>query len=114
MVKICNKLKVPGEFITSDIRKVASEVIPESDVIIMNNVFEYFLEPQDELDCWKTIFEFSKKGQVFVMVPSLEDVFERLEGNCARIKDSIIHGISKKIKKVNENEDFDIHIYEVV
>jgi hypothetical protein len=111
MIKIAQKLKVPGEFITADIRKCASKHVPESDVIIMNNVFEYFMEPKEELDCWKTIFEFSKKGQLFVMVPGLEDTFERLEGNLCR--NSVIHDITRKVRKVGGDDEKDIHIYVV-
>jgi len=111
MVKICHKLKVPGEFITADIRKCASKVVPESDVIIMNNVFEYFMEAKEELDCWKTIFEFSKKGQLFVMVPGLEDTFERLEGSLCR--NSVIHDITRKVRKVGGDDEKDIHVYVV-
>jgi len=111
MVKICQKLKVPGEFKTADIRTCASEVVQESDVIIMNNVFEYFMEAKDELDCWQTIFEFSKKGQLFVMVPGLEDTFERLEGGSCR--NSVIHDITRKVRKIGGDDDKDIHIYVV-
>ena len=76
MTEISKKLGVPGEIITSDIRNVADKVVPESDVVIMNNVFEFFMEPEEELECWSRIFEFAKKGQIFVMVPALEQVFD--------------------------------------
>ena len=113
MTEISKKLGVPGEIITSDIRNVADKVVPESDVVIMNNVFEFFMEPEEELECWSRIFEFAKKGQIFVMVPALEQVFDRLEGDILDENKSVIHGISERLTVVDVSHDFDIHVYRV-
>lgn len=55
-------------------------LISNADVLVMNNVFEFFLEPQHQLRCWRFITEnFRRKGSLLVTVPSLTESFHQLQ-----------------------------------
>jgi len=108
MVNYSNKLKVPGQITQADIRKCAEDLVPQSDVILMNNVFEYFMSPEDELECWRKIFEHAKKGQTFALVPSFSSVVDRLEQN------PVLLEIQTRLKLTQSDDDIDLFIYTVV
>ncbi|KAM4724494.1 uncharacterized protein FYW61_014906 isoform 2-T7 [Anableps anableps] len=51
-----------------------------TDVLIMNNVFEYFMEPSEQIRAWKFIMQaFRKRGSLLVTVPSLQDSLDALQ-----------------------------------
>ncbi|XP_062973875.1 uncharacterized protein LOC134392993 [Elgaria multicarinata webbii] len=57
-----------------------SSLLQNADVIIMNNVFEYFLERSEQARTWKFISQnVRKKGSLLVTVPSLEKSFLDLQ-----------------------------------
>lgn len=55
------------------------ELLSSADVIILNNVFQFFLVPQDQLLCWQTLRAVVKPGTVLVTVPSLDQLTDHLK-----------------------------------
>ncbi|KAI4893976.1 hypothetical protein NFI96_015494 [Prochilodus magdalenae] len=56
-------------------------LVQNADVLIMNNVFEYFMEPKDQLRAWEFISQhFQKKGALLVTVPSIQEALLSLQG----------------------------------
>uniref|UniRef100_A0A3B5L8E6 Zgc:109986 n=1 Tax=Xiphophorus couchianus TaxID=32473 RepID=A0A3B5L8E6_9TELE len=46
-----------------------------ADVLVMNNVFEYFMEPTKQIGAWKFIMQaFRRRGALLVTVPSLQEI----------------------------------------
>ncbi|KAF4101966.1 uncharacterized protein zgc:109986 [Onychostoma macrolepis] len=61
------------QVIHADIRS-QSALVQNTDVLIMNNVFEYFMEPSDQMQAWLFISQnFRKKGALLVTVPSVQE-----------------------------------------
>ncbi|XP_030642174.1 uncharacterized protein LOC115822457 [Chanos chanos] len=59
-----------------------ANLLQNADVLIMNNVFEYFLEPSDQMKAWQCIsHSFRKKGALLVTVPSIQEAFTSLQKN---------------------------------
>ncbi|XP_012867696.1 PREDICTED: uncharacterized protein LOC105982597 [Dipodomys ordii] len=57
-------------------------LLQNADVIIMNNVFEYFLNEAQQVSAWEYIsHNVRKKGSLLVTVPSLEDSLSGLQTN---------------------------------
>ncbi|KAL2099069.1 hypothetical protein ACEWY4_005549 [Coilia grayii] len=57
-------------------------LLQEADVLIMNNVFEYFLDPGGQMAAWQCICQnFRKKNSLLVTVPSIHESLTTLEGN---------------------------------
>ncbi|KAI5611499.1 hypothetical protein C0J50_4733, partial [Silurus asotus] len=57
-----------------------SMLLQNADVLIMNNVFEYFMEPKDQVRAWQFISQnFLKKGALLVTVPSIQDALISLQ-----------------------------------
>ncbi|XP_034051194.1 uncharacterized protein zgc:109986 [Thalassophryne amazonica] len=55
-------------------------LLQNTDVLVMNNVFEYFLEPSEQIKAWRFIMqEFRKKGALLVTVPSLQESLSALK-----------------------------------
>ena len=90
------------------------EVIKSADVLILNNVFEFFLDPEQQKKIWQFLFEnMQKEGCKIVTIPSLRDSISHLglesKGN-QWVKE-------KKLKypaDLNEEEQEDlelIHLY---
>jgi hypothetical protein len=55
------------------------DIIHAAHVIIMNNVFEFFLEPEQQISVWKFLRQTIKSGTLLVTVPPLEDTFSCLQ-----------------------------------
>jgi hypothetical protein len=55
------------------------DVVVSADVIIMNNVFEFFLEPEEHISIWKFLRETIKPGTLLVTAPPLEETFSHLQ-----------------------------------
>ncbi|KAM3595583.1 uncharacterized protein V6R79_025644 [Siganus canaliculatus] len=57
-----------------------NELLQNADVLIMNNVFEFFMEPVEQVRAWRFIMEnFRKKGSLLVTVPSLQQTLHALQ-----------------------------------
>nr|XP_013770481.1 PREDICTED: uncharacterized protein LOC102205492 [Pundamilia nyererei] len=55
-------------------------LLQNADVVVMNNVFEYFMEPEQQVRAWKFIVQnFRKKGSLLVTVPSLHESLNPLQ-----------------------------------
>ncbi|KAL7862109.1 hypothetical protein SRHO_G00135500 [Serrasalmus rhombeus] len=55
-------------------------LVQNADVLIMNNVFEYFMEARDQLRAWQFISQnFLKKGALLVTVPSIQEALMSLQ-----------------------------------
>lgn len=55
------------------------KVIEESDIIIMNNPFEFYLPEDVQIDIWKFLRATIKKGTILVTCPSIEVTFRTLQ-----------------------------------
>ncbi|NP_001018381.1 uncharacterized protein LOC553566 [Danio rerio] len=67
------------QVIHADIRSQIA-LVQKADVLIMNNVFEYFMEPRDQMQAWLYISQnFRKKGALLVTVPSIQEALGLLQ-----------------------------------
>jgi hypothetical protein len=64
--------------VQDDIRN-QPQIVEGSDVIVLNNVFQFFLPPQDQVLCWEFLKSHSKKGTVLVTNPSLDALTDHLQ-----------------------------------
>jgi chemotaxis methyl-accepting protein methylase len=55
------------------------DVVVSADVIIMNNVFEFFLEPEEQISVWRFLRQTTKRGTLLVTEPPLEETFSHLQ-----------------------------------
>jgi chemotaxis methyl-accepting protein methylase len=55
------------------------DIILAADVIIMNNVFEFFMEPEQQISVWRFLRQTIKSGTLLVTVPPLEETFSCLQ-----------------------------------
>ncbi|CAJ1074917.1 uncharacterized protein zgc:109986 [Xyrichtys novacula] len=63
----------------SDIR-LQNLLLQNADVLVMNNVFEFFMEPEQQVGAWRFIMEnFRKKGSLLVTVPGLQESLNALQ-----------------------------------
>ncbi|KAM8921758.1 uncharacterized protein RCH25_016471 [Pelodytes ibericus] len=57
-------------------------LLQEADVVILNNVFEYFLDKEEQAKAWTVLNEnLRKRGSLLVTVPSLKESLENLQIN---------------------------------
>ncbi|XP_053170848.1 uncharacterized protein LOC128354695 [Scomber japonicus] len=55
-------------------------LLQNADVVVMNNVFEYFMEPSEQVRAWRFIMQnLRKKGSLLVTVPSLQESLSALQ-----------------------------------
>ncbi|XP_038156796.1 uncharacterized protein zgc:109986 [Cyprinodon tularosa] len=55
-------------------------LLQSADVLVMNNVFEYFMEPSEQIGAWRFIMQaFRRKGSLLVTVPSLQESLDALQ-----------------------------------
>ncbi|KAK7142707.1 hypothetical protein R3I94_012155 [Phoxinus phoxinus] len=67
------------QVIHADIRSQAA-LVQNTDVLIMNNVFEFFMEPSDQMQAWLFINKnFRKKGALLVTVPGIQEALTLLQ-----------------------------------
>ncbi|XP_015271887.1 PREDICTED: uncharacterized protein LOC107114809 isoform X1 [Gekko japonicus] len=65
--------------LNADIRTQAS-LLQNADAVVMNNVFEYFLDKEEQARSWEFISQnVKKKGSLLVTVPSLEESLSNLQ-----------------------------------
>jgi hypothetical protein len=55
------------------------DVILSADVIIMNNVFEFFMETEEQVSVWRFLRQTIKPGTLLVTIPPLEETFSQLQ-----------------------------------
>jgi hypothetical protein len=55
------------------------DIVISANVIIINNVFEFFLEPEEQISIWKFLRQTIKPGTLLVTVPPLEETFSHLQ-----------------------------------
>ncbi|XP_069588263.1 uncharacterized protein [Ranitomeya imitator] len=57
-------------------------LLHQADVVVLNNVFEYFLNKEEQIKAWIFMYEnVRKKGCLVVTVPGLKESFTRLQMN---------------------------------
>lgn len=58
------------------------ELLHQSDVIILNNVFEFFMEQQLQQSIWNFLYQtIQKKNTIIITVPSIEESIKHLQTN---------------------------------
>ncbi|KAK5887075.1 hypothetical protein CesoFtcFv8_018044 [Champsocephalus esox] len=63
----------------SDVR-LQNVLLQNADVLVLNNVFEYFLPLEEQIGAWSFIMEnFRKKGSLLVTVPCLQESLDTLQ-----------------------------------
>ncbi|KAL4613081.1 hypothetical protein GN956_G23064 [Arapaima gigas] len=96
-------------------------LLQNADVVVMNNVFEYFLELHEQIRAWQCIrHNVRKKGALLVTVPSIKESLTTLQGK----KDSVdIHQWVEELPvnynlymgKDGDPDAFkDIHLYRIL
>jgi hypothetical protein len=55
------------------------DAVISADVIIMNNVFEFFMEPEEQISVWRFVRQTINPGTLLVTVPPLEETFSHLQ-----------------------------------
>ncbi|KAM9290752.1 uncharacterized protein RDI95_003386 isoform 5-T6 [Morus bassanus] len=71
--------KVFQQVLHADICTQAS-LLQKADVVVMNNVFEYFLDRQEQARAWEFIAcNVRKRGSLLVTVPSLKESLSKLQ-----------------------------------
>ncbi|KAK8784986.1 hypothetical protein V5799_008645 [Amblyomma americanum] len=55
------------------------DLVSSSDVVILNNVFEFFTPEAEQVTLWQFLRRTIKKGAILVTVPSLEDSLKELQ-----------------------------------
>lgn len=93
-------------------------LIQKADVLVMNNVFEFFLEPQQQLRCWRFIADnFRRKGSLLVTVPSIDQSFSQLQETlpCDWLEELPVNYDLFLTRDDTQNEAFrEIHLYRVM
>lgn len=57
----------------------AEEVVRASDVVVLNNVFEFYLSEVTQIEIWNFLQANIKKGALIVTQPRIETTFSQLE-----------------------------------
>jgi len=96
-------LGVQGELVIGDVVKNLN-LIEDADIIIFNNVFQYFVNEPRERIYWKLIFDKFRTGQTLVFVPSLEELDSRLSTDFSS---------TKNLTLLKSQLDYNIFIYRV-
>ena len=58
--------------VEADIRK-CPDIVTKADVVVMNNVFEFFLSVDEQANVWNFLRHTIKKGTLLVTSPRLEE-----------------------------------------
>ncbi|CAJ0586792.1 unnamed protein product, partial [Mesorhabditis spiculigera] len=65
------------EICCSDVRNQAS-MIQTADVVVMNNVFSFFMSAEERVSCWEFLHKNLKPGCVIIHNPAICDIAEHL------------------------------------
>ncbi|XP_064461339.1 uncharacterized protein LOC135371209 [Ornithodoros turicata] len=63
--------------VNADVREIP-EVVAASDVVILNNVFDFFASQEEQVVLWQYLKQHIKRGAVLVTAPSLHKSLEHL------------------------------------
>lgn len=55
-----------------------TDLLAAADIIVLNNVFEFFSEPEEQIKMWKLIHDHVKKKALLVTCPALDVTMESL------------------------------------
>nr|XP_029532053.1 uncharacterized protein LOC115139017 isoform X2 [Oncorhynchus nerka] len=103
---------IHGDISTQD------SLLQNADVLIMNNVFEYFLQPNDQIKAWYFIVHnFRKKGALLVTVPSLQEALSSHQGgiNLSKWVEELPLDYNVYLGKDGDPDAFkNIHLYRVL
>jgi len=87
--------------------KLCGDILSKGDVIVMNNVFEYFTSPHLISTMWKFIMtSLCHHGQLIVTYPSLQESLETVQ-MASQLEGWVT-------EEEFENNDTDFHIYRVI
>lgn len=64
--------------VCADIR-AESDLVNQADLIVMNNVFSFFLDPEEQAACFEFIYKHAKKGCLIVHNPEIDTVLKHLK-----------------------------------
>lgn len=82
------------------------EIIKQSDVIVINNSFEFYLSKDVQIDIWKFLKATIKPGTLLITRPSVEATFKTLSIGISEEK------WLKPLKKPHSNEFSFLYDYE--
>lgn len=102
----------------------ASDVIELADVIILNNVFEFYLTEEEQIKVWQFLRKHIKKGTILVTRPHLETTFVNINTDInlkewVKIYENPSNGDLEDMDefnlKLNQDDKFcDLEFYEVL
>uniref|UniRef100_A0A8C5WK93 Methyltransferase type 11 domain-containing protein n=1 Tax=Leptobrachium leishanense TaxID=445787 RepID=A0A8C5WK93_9ANUR len=91
-------------------------LLQEADVVVLNNVFEYFLEKEEQAKAWTFLNEnLRKKGSLLITVPTLKESLGKLQLNIN--VDHWVEEVDLDLdhvylrEEVDEQAHSDIHLY---
>jgi len=92
-----------------------SELFQSADVIILNNVFEWFVDPSQQVFMWQFLSRNIKTGALLVTIPSLEKSIDGLALGSS-LQQWVKPYCSNKpnITPSDSSEDVDINLYQVI
>ncbi|KAL4237046.1 hypothetical protein ACF0H5_005430 [Mactra antiquata] len=108
---------VPGDILAQ------TELLQTSDVIIFNNVFEFFVAFEQQQKIWEFLIQtIRKKDTILVTIPSIEESLSSLQAsfcidtwlkkvNISELKDM---AVLKYFKDSSDSDIDDIHLYQVI
>ncbi|XP_054154424.1 uncharacterized protein LOC128952969 [Oppia nitens] len=94
------------------------QIVRSADIIVMNNVFEFFLNDSKQTDCWMFLYNHIKSDTYLITVPTLEDSLNHLSQvtidlskwvSKVDIKDSVL-----STSKADHEEMSDICLYRII
>jgi len=95
-----------------------AEVIKTGDVVILNNVFEWFMDPEMQINMWKFLRSTFKAGTLLVTIPSLESSLEHLDtGICLEswVKPmKMFNEESQGARTEDQVEESDVCLYQIL
>ena len=57
------------------------DLVQSADVIVLNNVFDWFVPVNVQVNLWQLLRQNIKKGSLIVTIPSIEEALEKLPNN---------------------------------
>jgi len=57
------------------------DLVQSADVIVLNNVFDWFVPINAQVNLWQLLHQNIKKGALIVTIPSIEEALEKLPNN---------------------------------
>ncbi|CAH2328368.1 Hypothetical predicted protein [Pelobates cultripes] len=107
---------VAVEVYQSDICSQKS-LLQDADVVVLNNVFEYFLGKENQLKAWAFLNEnLRKRGTLLVTVPSLKESLGKLKMNIDIghwVEEIDLHTNVYLGEEIDQQALNDIHLYAV-